>query len=283
MAQRAIWSGTVGFGLVNVPVRLYTAVSEKGVKFNQLNSKTGNRIKQKRVDAQTGDEVAFEDIIKGYEVAKDNYITVTPEELEELAPRMAKVVDIQKFVPLEQIDPMLYDKSYYIGPAEGVTKPYRLLTQAMEDAGKVALGKVVLRGGSKQKLMAIRAQDGVLVGSMLVFSDEVNSAPEVEDAELTDRELTMATTLVQSLTEDFDHADFSDEYRDQVLSLIEAKTMGETFTPAEEAPPEATEDMMAALEASLAAIPSDKVSKAAVKPKATRKRTPKAKTTKVEA
>jgi DNA end-binding protein Ku len=270
----------VGFGLVNVPVRLYSAVSEKGVKFNQLNSKTGNRINMKRVDSKTGDEVAFEDIIKGYETAKDNYITVTPEELEALAPRMTKTVDIQKFVPLAEIDPMLYDKSYYMGPAEGIGKPYKLLVQAMEQEDVVALGKVILRGGSKQKLMAIRASDGVLVGSMLVFSDEVNAPPETEDAELSDRELTMASTLVSSLTESFDHSEFADEYRGQVLELIGAKTMGETFTPVEQAPAEPTEDMMAALEASLAAIPASK-GKSAVKPKATRKRAPKAK--KVEA
>lgn len=277
MAQRAIWSGTVGFGLVAVPVRMYTAVSEKSVKFNQLNSKTGNRISQKRVDAGTGDEVAYEDIVKGYEVGKDQYVVIAPEELEALAPHMVKTVDIQKFVPLSQIDPILYDKSYFIGPAEGVDKPFALLYQAMLSADVVALGKVILRGGSKQKLMAIRATDEGLVGSLLVFGDELNSAPEIEDVELAERELAMAQTLVASLTEDFDPNEFGDEYREQVLNLIEAKVMGEEYTAPEPEQVAAPDDMMAALEASLA-VTQAKVTEAAVKPKATRK--PKAKATK---
>jgi DNA end-binding protein Ku len=266
MAQRALWSGTVGFGLVQVPVRMYTAISEKGVKFNQLNSKTGNRVRQQRIDGGTGAEVAYEDIVKGYEMSKDTYLVVTPEELEALAPRMTKTIDIQKFVGVDEIDPMLYDKSYYLGPAEGVEKPYHLLTQAMEKAGRVALGKIVQRGGSKQKLMAIRAQDGVLVGSMLVFGDEVNRPPEIEPAELSDRELQMATALIESLTEEFDPNEFTDEYREEVLALIEAKAMGETYATPEPEPEVEQEDLMAALEASLAAP------KTAVKPKVTRKK-----------
>lgn len=271
MAQRALWTGSIGFGLVNVPVRLYTAVSEKGVKFNQLNSKTGNRIAMKRTDAKTGEEVAFEDIIKGYELSKENYIPVTPEELEAIAPKMLKTVDIQKFVPQDQIDPMLYDKSYYIGPAEGVEKPYHLLALAMQEQDVVALGKIILRGGSKQKLIAIRAQEGVMIGSMLVFGDEVNSPPDTGDADINDREFGMATKLIESLTEDFDQNEFGDEYREQVLALIEAKAMGQTFEAPEQEPEPVQEDLMAALEASLAAAPT----KSAVKPKATRKRSAK--------
>jgi len=249
---------------------MYTAVSEKSVKFNQLNSKTGNRISQKRVDAGTGDEVAYEDIVKGYEVGKEQYVVVAAEELEALAPHMVKTVDIQKFVPLSRIDPILYDKSYFIGPAEGVDKPFALLYQAMLSADVVALGKVILRGGSKQKLIAIRATDEGLVGSLLVFGDELNSAPEIEDVELAERELAMASTLVASLTEDFDPNEFGDEYREQVLNLIEAKVMGEEYTAPEPEPVAAPDDMMAALEASLA-VTQAKVTESPVKPKATRK------------
>jgi len=258
---------------------MYTAVSEKSVKFNQLNSKTGNRVSQKRVDAGTGDEVAYDDIVKGYEITKDQYVVITPEVLEALAPHMTKTVDIQKFVPLSQIDPILYDKSYFIGPAEGVDKPFQLLYQAMLAGDVVALGKVILRGGSKQKLMAIRATDEGLVGSLLVFGDELNSAPETEDVELSERELTMAQTLVASLTEDFDSTEFADDYREQVLNLIEAKVMGEEYTAPEPEQVAAPDDTMAALEASLAALQT-KVTESAVKPKATRKTTKATKATK---
>lgn len=274
MAQRAIWTGSVGFGLVQVPVRLYSAVSEQSVKFNQLNSATGNRIMMKRTDSGTGDEVEYESIVKGYQIAPDRYVTVSPEELEALAPRMVRAVDIVKFVPLSQIDPILYDKSYYIGPAEGVDKPFQLLWQAMRVADVVALGKIILRGGSKQKLMAIRATDEGLVGSLLVFGDELNSAPESAAVELTERELSMAQTLIGSLTEDFDLMEFGDSYREQVLKLIEAKVMGEEYVAPEEPVADAPDDLMAALEASLA-IKSTKETESAVKPKATRKRSTK--------
>jgi DNA end-binding protein Ku len=270
MAQRAIWTGSIGFGLVNVPVRLYTGVSEKGVKFNQLNSKTGNRIAMKRTDSETGEEVAFEDIVKGYELSKGNYVRVEPAELEALAPQMTKSIEIEKFVPGEQIDPMLYAASYFIGPAD-VMKPYQLLVQAMAQTDRVALGKIILRGGSKQKLIAIRAHEGVLVGSMLVFGDELNSAPDVEGVEISEREDKMATMLIESLTGDFDPDEFGDEYREQVLALIEAKAMGETYTaPVAEAKPD-IDDTMAALEASLAQVKPKATTKKAAKPKATAK------------
>jgi len=255
---------------------MYTAVSEKSVRFNQLNSKTGNRIAQKRVDSATGDEVDYADIIKGYELAPDRYITVMPEELDALAPHMTRGIEIEKFVPLAQIDPILYDKSYYLGAAEGVDKPYQLLLQAMQNADVVALGKVILRGGSKQKLMAIRATETGLVGSLLVFADELNTAPEGNDVELSERELSMAEMLIGSLVADFDPTEFGDEYREQVLKLIEAKAMGEEYVAPAPEKVEAPDDTMAALEASLAAMQA-KVTDSAVKPKATRKRTTKKK------
>ena len=151
---RAIWSGAISFGLVNVPVKMYSATSPKTVRFHQLSSKTGARIKQKRVDPSTGDEVAFEDIVKGYELTPDRYVLIEPEELEALDPKATKTIDIEEFVDLSEIDPIYYDHSYYLAPATGGAKAYRLLLEAMREAGKVAIGKVVIR--SKQQLCALR-------------------------------------------------------------------------------------------------------------------------------
>ena len=147
---RAIWSGAISFGLVNVPVKMYSATSPKTVRFHQLSGKTGTRIKQKRVDPSTGDEVAFEDIVKGYELSPDRYVLIEPEELEALDPKATKTIDIEEFVDLAEIDPIYYDHSYYLAPAPGGAKAYRLLLEAMREAGKVAIGRVVIR--SKQQL-----------------------------------------------------------------------------------------------------------------------------------
>src|ERR1700726_2703626 len=142
---RAIWSGAISFGLVNVPVKLYSATSPKTVRFHQLSGKTGARIKQKRVDPTTGDEVAFEDIVKGYELSPDRYVLIEPEELEALDPKATKTIDIEEFVDLAEIDPIYYDHSYYLAPATGGAKAYRLLLEAMREANKVAIGKIVIR------------------------------------------------------------------------------------------------------------------------------------------
>ena len=260
---RSIWSGAISFGLVNVPVKLYSAVSRKTVRFHQLHEKTGARIKQKRVDAQTDEEVPYEDIVKGYEIGDDRYVVITPEELESLDPEKTRTIDIIDFVDLEEIDPIFYDHPYYLAPAEAAQKPYNLLREAMERAGKVAIAKVVIR--SKESLVAIRASGPLLTMSTMLFSDEVVPPDAIDElpadekaAKVTKREVEMAEQLIGSLTAEFDPTKYRDEYRDRVLDLIERKAEGEEISiqaPASE--PAKVPDLMAALEASIKAARSD--------------------------
>jgi DNA end-binding protein Ku len=269
---RAIWSGAISFGLVNVPVKLYSATSPKTVRFHQLSSKTGARIRQKRVDPSTGDEVAFEDIVKGYELTPDHYVLIEPEELDALDPKATKTIDIEEFVDLVDIDPIYYDHSYYLAPATGGAKAYRLLLEAMREAGKVAIGKIVIR--SKQQLCALRPTGEVMALSTMLFGDEVLSPDRLDEldaigeAEATKRELTMAQQLIDSLSAEFDPAKFKDEYRERVLDLIERKAAGEDIAVQPEAEEtEAAPDLMAALEASLAEVRSGSSDEPAAKKK----------------
>ncbi|HEY3728355.1 MAG TPA: Ku protein [Solirubrobacteraceae bacterium] len=256
---RAIWTGAISFGLVNVPVKLYSATSPKSVRFHQLSSKTGARIRQKRVDPSTGDEVAYEDIVKGYELTPDRYVLIEPEELDALDPKATKTIDIEEFVNLDEIDPIYYDHSYYLAPTTGGAKAYRLLLEAMRESGKVAIGKVVIR--SKQQLCALRPTDSAIALSTMLFGDEVLSPDRldeldaIEEADATKRELTMAQQLIDSLSAEFDPGRFKDEYRERVLDLIERKAAGEEIAVQPEAEEEApAPDLMAALEASLAEV-----------------------------
>ena len=258
---RAIWTGAISFGLVNVPVKLYSATSPKTVRFHQLSSKTGNRIKQKRVDPQTGDEVPFEDIVKGYELSPDRYVLVEPEELDALDPKATKTIDIEEFVDQNEIDPIYYDHSYYLAPTTGGAKAYRLLLDAMREAGKVGIGRVVIR--SKQQLCALRPTGDAMTMSTMLFGDEVltpdgiDELEAVGEAEATERELTMAQQLIDSLSTEFDPGKFRDEYRERVLDLIERKAAGEEIAVQPQAEEEApAPDLMAALEASLAEVRS---------------------------
>jgi DNA end-binding protein Ku len=255
---RAIWSGAISFGLVNVPVKLYSSVSRKTVRFHQLHDETGVRIQQKRVDPSTGEEVAYDDIVKGYELSPDHYVVITPEELDSLDPEKTRSIDISDFVLLEQIDPLYFDHPYYLAPAQGGSKAYELLRQAMEEAGKVAIGRVVIR--SKESLVAIRAAGPVLTMETMLFADEIvdpdtlDEIP-VSDGKATKRELEMAEQLIESLSGDFEPEKYRDEYRERVLDLIERKAQGEEIAvqPAAEEP-EKVPDLMAALEASIKAV-----------------------------
>jgi DNA end-binding protein Ku len=257
-----MWSGAISFGLVNVPVKLYSAVSRKTVRFNQLNSETGNRIQQKRVDPETGDEVPYDQIVKGYELTRDRYVVITPDEMDALDPEKTRTVDIQDFVDLEEIDPIYYDHPYYLVPDKGAEKAYGLLLGAMKEAGKVAIARVVLR--SKEQLVAIRPAEDLLLMETMIFHDEVVAPDEIEDLpdarklKVTDRELKMAQQLIDSLSSEFDPTRYRDEYRDKVIELIERKAQGEEIAVQPEAPkPAKVPDLMAALEASLAAVKDD--------------------------
>jgi DNA end-binding protein Ku len=279
---RSIWSGAISFGLVNVPVKLYSAVSRKTVRFNQLNAKTGNRIQQKRVDPETGEEVAYEDIVKGYELGRDRYVVLTPEELDALDPERTRTIDIEDFVDLEEIDPIFYDHPYHLVPDKGAAKAYGLLLEAMRDAGKVAIARVVLR--SKEQLVAIRPAGDALMMETMIFADEVVPAseiddlPDAKDLKVSDRELKMARQLIDSLSSEFEPERYHDEYREKVLDLIERKAQGEEIVVQAEAPkPARVPDLMAALEASLAAVKGDgegngsAKAKPAAKPRAKKK------------
>jgi DNA end-binding protein Ku len=269
---RAIWTGAISFGLVNVPVKLYSATSPKAVRFHQLSSKTGARIRQKRVDPSTGDEVPFEEIVKGYELSPDRYVLIDPEELDALDPKATKTIDIEEFVDLADIDPIYYDHSYYLAPTTGGAKAYRLLLDAMRESGKVGIGRVVLR--SKQQLCALRPTGEVMTLATMLFGDEVLAPDRIDEldavgeAEATQRELAMANQLIESLSGEFDPTKYRDEYRERVLSLIERKAAGEEIAvqpQAEETSP--APDLMAALEASLAAVRSDEPDPASAAPK----------------
>ena len=258
-----MWSGAISFGLVNVPVKLFSAVSRKTVRFHQLNGETGNRIQQKRVDPVTGDEVEYDDIIKGYELTRDRYVVLTPEEFDALDPERTRTIDIEDFVDLEDIDPIYYDHPYYLVPDKGAGKAYKLLLDAMRDAAKVAIARVVLR--SKEQLVAIRPAPGdVLMMETMIFADEVvppedlDGLPEANELKASDRELKMAQQLIDSLSSEFDPSRYRDEYREKVLELIERKAQGEEIVVQPEAPePAKVPDLMAALEASLAAVKGD--------------------------
>jgi len=252
---RPIWTGAISFGLVNVPVKLYTAVDRKAVRFNQLNAKTGSRIAQKRVDSSTGEEVPYEDIVKGYEIAPDRYVVIEPSDLEAIEPKKTRMVEIEDFVDLSEIDPIYYDHPYYLVPDKGADKAYKLLLEAMRETDKVALGKVVLR--SKEYLVAVRPKGDLLALETMLFADEVVPPESLDDAlpgevEAGERELKMAKQLVESLSGPFEPEKYSDEYREAVLQLIENKAEGKAIAvqPSEE--PQPVPDLMAALEASIA-------------------------------
>jgi DNA end-binding protein Ku len=253
---RAIWSGSISFGLVNVPVKLVTATSPKDVRFHQLHGKDGGRINQRRVCSIDDEEVDYSEIVKGYEIHRGQYVVVEPEELEALSPEESRSIDIEEFVDLAEIDPLFFEHSYYLLPDGAAERPYALLVEAMSGTGKVGIGRFVLR--TKQYLAALRPREGTLVLSTMLFADEVVKASELEvkttsETQPSQRELTMARQLVDSLSAKWEPEKYKDDYRDKVLALIQAKADGnEIAVPEEPERPAPVVDLMAALEASLA-------------------------------
>ena len=254
---RSMWTGAISFGLVNIPVRLFTAVSPKDVHFHMLHDKDGVRIRQKRVCPADDEEVSFDHIVKGYEVAKDQYVIIAPKELEALDPKATHAVDIESFVDLDEIDPIFYESTYYLLPDRGAAKSYVLLLEALERTNKVAIARVVLR--TKQYLCAVRPHGRVLALSTMYFHDEVIAESELDgvptrsDVKLHEKELAMAEQLVESLTSTFDATQYEDEYRARVLELIERKSQGQEIASA---PPREHKakvvDLVTALQQSLA-------------------------------
>ena len=260
---RAIWSGTISFGLLNVPVKLYSAVSRKTIRFNELRESDSSRVRHKRVAESDDKEVPYEEIVRGYEISPDRYVVFSRDELEELNPAKTRAIEIQDFVDIEQIDPIYFDSPYYLAPAEGAEKAYGLLVRAMDASGKAAIARFVLR--NKEHLAAIRPMDGVLTLTTMRFADEVVSPKELDDVlpdsspRVEKREREMAEKLIDSLAADFKPEKYRDEYREQLLSLIEQKAEGKQVVASESEEPEPTKapDLMAALEESLAAVKSE--------------------------
>jgi DNA end-binding protein Ku len=251
----AIWTGNISFGLVTVPVKLMSATKSLDVSFNQLEEGTGSRIRYRRVSEKSGDEVPMDKIVKGYEVAKGRYVVVEKDELDALAPKASHTIDIEDFVDLDAIDPVYFDTPYYVMVDEKASKAYKLLVDAMTDMNKVAIGRIVLR--AKERLVAIRPLDGMLCVETMRYADEIVPAAKAGGApsksmKVNERELKMARQLIETLSTDFDPAKYHDEYREELLALIDKKAAGEEIVarPEPEAPAKVL-DLMAALEASL--------------------------------
>ena len=252
----AIWSGTIGFGLVSVPVKVVSATRSQDVRFNQLEEGTGARIRYRKVSDASGEEVPNERIVKGYEVQPGQYVVVDDEEMKAMAPKASRTIEIEDFVELDQIDPLFFENPYYLTPDGNTIKPYKLLVDAMTELRRVAIGRVVMR--SKERLVAIRPVDGVLCLETMRYADEVMPPsavlPEEEAVEPpSSKELEMAKQLIDALSADFDPQKYHDEYRETLMGLIEKKAAGEEIV----AEPMVEErgkvvDLMAALEQSLA-------------------------------
>ena len=251
---RAMWKGAISFGLVTIPVSVYPATEEKTLRFNQLHDDDGGRIRMKRVCSVDGEEVSYEHIVKGYEYEKDRYVILSDEDFEKVPVESSRQIDIQQFVELEEIDPMLYKKSYYLVPEETGAKAYALLREAMNRAGKVGIAKVSFR--DKEHLAALRFSDEAFVLETMYWPDEIREADfggvDV-DAKIRDNELEMAQTLIDNLTGDWDPTQYTDEYREALLGIVEAKINGEEIEVVEPEPAAKVVDLMEALKASVAA------------------------------
>jgi DNA end-binding protein Ku len=272
---RAIWSGSISFGLLNVPVKLYSAVARRGISLREIRQFDGARIRHRRVAEGTDEEVPYEKITKAFEITSGNYVPLEKAEMEALAPKKTRAIEVQDFVDLEEIDPIYFDSPYYLGPAEGAEKAYSLLGSAMERSGKVAIARFVFR--NKEHLAAIRASSGVLTLTTMRFADEVVPPGELDDVlpaqpgpKPAKREVEMAEKLIDSLTRDFDPAAYRDEYREELMALIERKAEGKEIVTPEATEPEATRapDLMAALEESIAAVKGKEDGRARKRPKA---------------
>ncbi len=257
---RAIWSGSISFGLLNVPVKLYSAVSKKSVSFRELRESDGSRVRHKRVAEADGEEVEYGDIVKGYEIAPEQYVVITKDELDELDPKKTRAIEISDFVDLDEIDPIYFDHPYYLGPDKGAERAYALLVKAMADSKKVAIARFVLR--NRESLAALRPMGDVMTMATMRFADEVVPPNEITELFADDveppkkKELDMAKALIDSLADDFDADSYRDEYREELLALIERKAKGESIVsaPSDEPTPTKAPDLMAALEESLAAV-----------------------------
>jgi DNA end-binding protein Ku len=254
MPPRAMWKGAISFGLVTIPVAVYPATEEKSLKFNQLHDEDMGRIRYKRVCSVDGEEVDYEHIVKGYEVEKDRYVVLTDEDLDAVPVESSRAIDIQQFVALDEIDPILFKKSYYLVPDETGVKAYALLRRALSEEGKVGIAKVSFR--DKEHLAALRFKDDVFVLETMYWPDEVRAAEfdtVDSDEKVRDNEVEMAKALIENLSEPWNPEQFKDEYREALLDVVERKLAGEPIEAPAEAAPARVVDLMEALKASVAA------------------------------
>jgi DNA end-binding protein Ku len=252
--MKTMWKGAISFGLVSIPVRVYTATDEKTLRFNQLHEKDMGRIRYKRVCAKDGEEVPFDEIVKGYEYEKDHYVVLTDEELDSVPVESSRAIDIEQFVDISEIDPVYFKKSYYLAPEETGIKAYSLLREALREGGRVGIAKVSFR--DKEHLAAIRLMDDVIVLDTMFWPDEIRPAEfeELDKAvKARPQEVQMAESLIENLTDKWDPTRYSDEYREALLEIVEKKVAGEEIEVVE-APEEAkVVDLMEALKQSVEA------------------------------
>jgi DNA end-binding protein Ku len=234
---RAMWKGAISFGLVTIPVAVYPATEEKTLRFNQLHDEDGGRVRYKRVCEKDGEEVPFEHIVKGYEIEKDRYVILTDEDFDAVPVASSRAIDIQQFVDLDEIDPEMFKKSYYLVPEETGAKAYALLREAMSEDGRVGIAKVSFR--DKEHLAALRFKDDAFVLETMYWPDEIRQADfggvDVH-AKVRGQELEMARQLIESLTSDWSPEEYSDEYREQLVRIVEAKVNGEEIEVVEAEP-----------------------------------------------
>ena len=252
MPPRSMWKGAISFGLVTIPVAVYPATEEKTLRFNQLHDEDMGRIRYKRVCSIDGDEVDYEHIVKGYEVEKDKYVVLTDEDMDAVPVESSRAIDIQQFVDLDEIDPMLFKKSYYLVPDETGAKAYALLRTALSEENKVGIAKVSFR--DKEHLAALRFKDDVFVLETMFWPDEIRAAEfdTLDSGEkVRQNEIEMARALIDSLTEPWNPEQFKDDYREALLDIVEKKLAGEPIEAPEEAAPARVVDLMAALKASV--------------------------------
>lgn len=252
-SKRSIWNGAITFGLITIPVGLYTATEDRDVSFHLLSGKDKSRIEYKRVSSKTGREVDWDDIVKGYEYEKGKYVVFSQEELEQIAPDSARVIDVVQFVDAGDVDPIFFEKTYFVVPTEVATKAYALLLEALEESERVAVAKVTIR--EKERLCILRVRDDMLVLETMKWPDEIR-VPDFEQLDTKPRvsaqELKMARQLIDQLTGEFDPDVFDDSYRHRVEEAIEAKIEGDEISVAPAAAPsEKVVDLLEALKASV--------------------------------
>ncbi len=252
--MRSIWSGTISFGLVNIPVKLLSAVQSEGLDFDMLSKKDMAPIRYARIDTKTGKEVAWKDIVKGYEYTKGKYIVVDDKDFEKASPEKSKAIDISQFVKEEEIDPILYEKPYYIIPGTGAEKTYKLLIKALEETKSVGIAEFMLR--NRVHVCAIKAYGDILLLNQMRYQDEIKELPEIKDSKnsrISPKEIQLAVKLVEQLSEKFDPAAFTDTYIIELEKIIKAKASGKQIKVAAEPKksPAAVKDLMAVLKQSL--------------------------------